>query len=76
MEEDELTEEDSVIILNSVSPSFLDMVQLEQYDTSPSVSVETDATVEVIFKLLVINYALLKEEMLLKHLASCSMYFS
>lgn len=36
-------------MFNSVSLLFLDMVQLEQYDVSPSVSVESDAHVEVLW---------------------------
>ena len=35
-------------ILNCVSLLFVDMVQLEQYEASPSASVEPDAHVEVI----------------------------
>lgn len=37
----------SLCLSLSVSLIFLDMVQLEQYDASPSVSVEPDANVEV-----------------------------
>ncbi len=41
-------------IKHTLSLLFLDMVQFEQYDATPSVSVEPDANVEVNFLLLLL----------------------